>query len=170
VSASSSKLVTLGRIGAAHGIKGWLKVHSYTEPRDNIVGYSTWVLARGEERHSVRVTDARASHDRVVVKLEGIDDRDAAAALSGAEIAVERGQLPPCGPRQYYWSDLVGLEVRTVAGEVLGHVDHLLATGEHDVLVLGGETERLIPFVWDAVIRRVDLDEGVIEADWAPDF
>jgi 16S rRNA processing protein RimM len=170
VSANTSKLVTLGRIGGVHGIKGWLKVHSYTEPRDKIVEYSTWLLARGDERRQVRVADARIGGGKVVVKLEGIEDRDAAYAWVGAEIAVERRQLPPCGPGEYYWSDLEGLEVRTLQGEVLGRVDHLLATGEHDVLVLAGERQRLIPFVWDSVVRRVDLDEGVIVADWAPDY
>jgi 16S rRNA processing protein RimM len=170
VGAHSSKLVTLGRIGGVHGIKGWLKVHSYTEPRDNIVEYAPWLLARGDERREARVTDAHTGNGRVVVKLDGIDDRDAAREWVGAEIAVERRQLPPCGPGEYYWSDLEGLEVRTLQGEVLGRVDHLLATGEHDVLVLAGERQRLIPFVWDSVVRRVDLDEGVIVADWAPDY
>src|SRR5690606_439016 len=105
-----------------------------------------------------------------IVKLDGVDDRDAAREWVGAEIAVERRQLPPCGPGEFYWSDLEGLEVRTLEGEVLGTVDHLLATGGNDVLVLAGEKERLIPFVWETVIRSVDLDEGVIVADWAADY
>lgn len=167
--AHSSKLVTLGRIGGVYGIKGWLKVHSYTEPRENIVDYSPWLLARGDERREARVTEARTGNGRVIVKLEGLDDRDAAREWVGAEIAVERRQLPPCGPGEYYWSDLEGLEVRTPAGEVLGKVDHLLATGGNDVLVITGETERLIPFVLESVIHSVDLDGGVIVADWAAD-
>ena len=167
--AHSSKLVTLGRIGGVYGIKGWLKVHSYTEPRDNIVDYSPWLLLRGDERREACVMDARTAGGRVIVKLGGVDDRDAAREWVGAEIAVERRQLPPCGPGEFYWSDLEGLEVRTLRGEVLGKVDHLLATGGNDVLVLAGETERLIPFVWDSVIRSVDLDAGVIVADWAAD-
>jgi len=170
VGAHSSKLVTLGRIGGVYGIKGWLKVHSYTEPRDNIVDYSPWLLSRGDERHEARVTDARTASGRVIVKLDGVDDRDAAREWVGAEIAVERRQLPPCGPGEFYWSDLEGLEVRTLKGEVLGKVDRLLATGGNDVLVLAGQTERLFPFVWDSVIRKVDLDEGVIVADWAADY
>jgi len=170
VGAHSSKLVTLGRLGSAYGIKGWLKVHSYTEPRENIVDYSPWLLARGDERREARVVDARTGNGRVIVKLEGVDDRDTAREWVGAEIAVERRQLPPCGPGEYYWSDLEGLEVRTLEGEVLGKVDHLLATGGNDVLVVAGETERLVPFVMGSVIRRVDLDEGVIVADWSADY
>lgn len=168
--AHSSKLVTLGRLGSAYGVKGWLKVHSYTEPRGNIVDYSPWVLARGDERREAQVVDSRTGNGRVIVKLEGLDDRDAAREWVGAEIVVERRQLPPCAPGEFYWSDLEGLEVRTLQGEVLGKVDHLLATGGNDVLVLAGETERLIPFVWDSVIRSVDLEAGVIVADWAADY
>jgi 16S rRNA processing protein RimM len=170
VGAHSSKLVTLGRIGGVYGVKGWLKVHSYTEPRDNIVEYSPWLLAHGGERWEARVMDARTGNGRVIVKLDGLDDREAAREWVGAEIAVERQRLPPCGPGEYYWSDLEGLEVRTPQGEVLGKVEHLIATGGNDVLVVAGETERLIPFVLKSVIRSVDLDEGVIVADWAADY
>jgi len=90
--------------------------------------------------------------------------------LIGADIAVERSELPACEPGEYYWADLEGLEVVTPAGDRLGTVDHLVATGGHDVLVLAGKPERLIPFVHGAVIRGVDLVAGVIVADWSPEF
>jgi len=170
VSANTRKLVTLGRISGVFGVRGWVKVHSYCEPRANIVGFGVWtVRQRGEER-TVEIEDGRAQGARVVAKLRGVDDRDHARALVGAEIVVERTALPKCEPGEYYWTDLEGLTVVTPGGARLGAVDHLVATGGHDVLVLAGQPERLIPFVPGAVIRSVDLDARVIVADWSPEF
>jgi 16S rRNA processing protein RimM len=134
------------------------------------VSFARWTIrGRGEER-TVEVEDGRAHGANVVAKLRGIDDRDAARELVGADIAVERSKLPECEPGEYYWTDLEGLEVVTPAGERLGTVDHLVATGGNDVLVLAGQPQRLIPFVHGAVIRSVDLAAGVIVADWSPEF
>jgi 16S rRNA processing protein RimM len=170
VSANTRKLVTLGRISGTYGVRGWVKVHSYTEPRANIVGFAAWIVRqRGGER-TVEVEDGRAQGANVVAKLRGVDDRDEARELIGAEVAVERSALPKCEPGEYYWTDLEGLAVVTPAGEALGTVDHLLATGGHDVLVLAGRPRRMIPFVRGAVIRSVDLETGVIVADWSAEF
>jgi len=83
---------------------------------------------------------------------------------------VPRSELPDPGPDSFYWTDLEGLTVRTVAGVELGVVDHLLETGANDVLVLKGERERLIPYVRGAVVTDVDLEQGVITVDWDPEF
>ena len=165
MSAKTDKLVTLGRISGVHGVKGWVKVHSYTEPRSNIAGFRGWIVSRRGVTSLLEVEDSRGGGGNVVVKLKGIDDRDEARAWIGAEIAIERAALPECAPGEYYWADLEGLEVRTVDGVSLGKVDHLLATGGNDVLVLD-RADRLIPFLPGAVIRSVDLEAGVIVADW----
>jgi 16S rRNA processing protein RimM len=170
VSAKPHRLVTLGRISGVYGVRGWVKVHSYTEPRDNVVGFARWTLRTRAGESTVEVEDGRAQGANVVAKLRGVDDREAARELIGADIAVERSALPACEPGEYYWTDLEGLEVVTPAGDRLGTVDHLVATGGHDVLVLAGEPPRLIPFVHGTVIRGVDLAAGVIVADWSPEF
>jgi 16S rRNA processing protein RimM len=170
VSANTRKLVMLGRVSGVHGLRGWVKVHSYTEPRANIVDYDVWTLRRRGGERTIEVEDAREQGANVVAKLRGVDDRDAARELVGADIVVERSALPECAPGEYYWTDLEGLAVVTPGGERLGVVDHLVATGGHDVLVLAGRPERLIPFVHGAVIRSVDLDAGLIVADWSPEF
>ena len=170
MSARDGKLVTLGRISGVFGVKGWLKIHSYTEPRENVVGFDAWILRRdGVDRH-VTVEAGRRHGAGVVAKIEGVDDPDRAREWVGADVLVERSALPPCEPGDYYWTDLEGLEVRTVDGETLGKVDHLIATPGHDVLVLEGTPQKLIPFVLDDVIRSVDLEHGVIVADWSPDY
>lgn len=160
----------VGRVAGAHGIKGWIKVYSYTEPRENIARFDSWVLERDRERRELKV-EATASQGRsVLVKLRGIDDRGAAQALVGADIAVPRAALPPCGAGEYYWADLEGLSVRNEAGEWLGRVDHLVATGAHDVLVLDGDGSKLIPFVVGETVKEVDLGAGVLVVNWDASF
>ena len=106
----------------------------------------------------------------VIARLENCSDRDQALALMGFEIGICRDQLPGTAPGEYYWTDLQGLEVVTLQGEPLGRVDHLIETGAHDVLVVTGDRERLIPFVLQQVVISVDLEAGVIRVDWDKDF
>jgi 16S rRNA processing protein RimM len=170
VSANLNKLVVLGRISGVFGVKGWVKVHSYTDPRDNVVAYPVWTIRQRGVDRAVEVEDGRGHGGNVVAKLRGVDDPEQARGLMGAEIFVARALLPACEPGEYYWTDLEGLEVRTPSGERMGVVDHLVATGSNDVLVVIGATEQLIPFVLGDVIRSVDLEAGVIVADWSPEL
>lgn len=162
--------VILGRISGLYGVKGWVKVFSYTAPREGIVSYRRWQVKQGSEWVSMDVETGRRQGKSVVVKLAGVDERDAAAALHDAEIAVWRSELPPAREGEYYWTDLEGLSVRTTDGTELGRVSHLVETGANDVLVVEGERQRLVPFVRDQVVKKIDFDAGVIEVDWDPDF
>lgn len=170
----SGERVVLGKISGVFGVQGWLKVYSYTSPRDNIVGYSPWLLCRdgGETTHAVLA--GRAQGDGVVARLAGITDRDAAALLVGAEIVVERATLGPpaekAAPGEYFWVDLQGMEVRGIDGRRFGVVDHLFETGANDVMVVVGETRHLIPFVYRSVVLEVDGGQRRITVDWMPDF
>ncbi|HEX5420855.1 MAG TPA: ribosome maturation factor RimM [Gammaproteobacteria bacterium] len=161
--------VGLGRISGLHGVRGWLKVYSYTEPREHIIDFDAWLIEQGGEAHRVEVEAGRSSGKQVIAKLRGIDDREAARAWIGAEILVERSTLPVCEPGEYYWVDLEGLEVRNKAGERLGRVDHVMATGANDVLVLSGPEAHMIPFA-APILQRVDLPGGVIVVDWERSF
>ena len=163
------KWVILGRVSGVFGVKGWLKVQSYTEPRDNIVGFGAWTLRMNGVDRAFDVEDGHSHGGSVVAKLQDIDDRDRARDLVGADIVVPRERLPATEAGEFYWTDLEGLEVRTTTGMVLGKVDHLLATGGNDVLVLDSTPARLIPFI-DGVVKEVDLEQGLIVVDWAPDF
>jgi 16S rRNA processing protein RimM len=165
-----SRRVVLGRIAAPFGIKGWVKLQSWTEPREKIIEYRPWLLEVNGAWREWRVTEGRLHSKSVIARLEGLADRDQAAALTGASIAVRREQLPALGPNEYYWTDLVGLEVRLADGRVLGRVSGLMATGSNDVLMVKGERERLIPFIRGQVVKQVDLDAGLIQVDWDPDF
>jgi 16S rRNA processing protein RimM len=167
--------VGMGNISGTYGVRGWVKVFSYTVPREQILRYKHWhVAAAGAlEADDIEVPEqgtaleaGRRHGNGIVAKLAGIEDRDAAAALIGSEIFVPRKLLPDTEPGQYYWADLAGLAVHDSRGRRLGIVDHLIETGVHDVLVLDGGANKLIPFVPGQVILDVDLKRGVITADW----
>jgi 16S rRNA processing protein RimM len=168
--AVADQYVIVGRISGLYGVRGWCKVYSWTDPRENILTYSPWYLKRNGEWLEYEVAEGRRQGKAVIVHIAGIDDRDIAATLLNTQIAVRREQLPPAAEGEYYWSDLVGLAVRTIAGVELGKVTHLMQTGANDVLVVKGDRERLIPFLQPDVIKRVDLDAGIIEVDWDPEF
>jgi len=158
--------VILGRIVGLFGVRGWVKVHSYTEPREAVLDYRDWLLSRDGAWEPVEVAEGRKHGKGIVVRLQGIEDRDAAAELLGSDIGVDRDTLPEAGDGQYYWADLEGLTVVRKDGTELGKVAYLMATGANDVLVVDGPVERLIPFVPETVILDVDLATGVIRVDW----
>ena len=168
---TGEKLVLLGRIVGVHGVRGELKLESYTDPRMRIFRYQPWLLGTGSGVVQVAGCHGRAQGKGIVATLPGIDDRDAAAALVGSEIRVARAALPPAAPGEYYWADLEGLEVVTIQGVPLGRVSHLVATGANDVLVVrDGVRERLVPFLPGQFVTEVDLQGGRVVVDWDPEF
>lgn len=152
-------------------MKGWVKVFSFTQPRENILRYSPWFLRKNGQTTEIKIISGQRHGSAVVAELEGVADRDAAVALMGSEILILRQQLPKPKAGEYYWADLIGLTVETESGVKLGKVDHLLETGANDVLVVvDGETERLIPFLQKQTVLKIDLDGGMMTVDWDPDF
>jgi 16S rRNA processing protein RimM len=162
------QIVVLGQVTGAHGVNGWVRVHSRTEPREAIFEYQPWLL--GENLEETRVRQGRRHGNRLVARLEGTDDREAAEALVNWQIAVYRDQLPELPPDRYYWTDLQGLRVRLENGRELGRIETLLATGANDVMVVRGDRERLIPFVPGRYVKQVDLKAGIVVVDWDPEF
>jgi len=161
--------VILGRISAVFGVQGWVKIFSYTEPREAILDYQELLVEKEGKWQSLRLAKGQRHGKTVIGQIEGVDDRDAAAAFVGADIAVRRENMPDPGKGHYYWSDLTGLTVENSDGAELGKVAYLLATGANDVLVVKGEREILIPFILDDVILDVDFATGVISVDWVWD-
>jgi 16S rRNA processing protein RimM len=156
----------LGRISGVFGVRGWVKVHSYTDPREAVLDYKGWSLGHDGDWRPANVAEGQRHGKTVVVRIDGFDDRDQAATLIGEEIAVPRDALPEAEHGHYYWRDLEGLKVLRSDGSKLGTVAYMLETGAHDVMVVKGEVERLIPFVNDEVVVDVDLANGVITVDW----
>ena len=170
--------VQLGRIGAPFGLAGWVHVSSYTEPLEALLEYPEWALRReGGERLRHRVAEAKVQGERLVARLEGIENRDAAALLTGAWVEVERAELPPTGDREYYRADLNGFEVTNLEGVALGRVAYFIDAPAGAVMVVAApagadaasaETPRREHWVLadPAHLRRVDLAAGRILVDW----
>lgn len=167
----NNDLISVGEISGVFGVKGWVKVFSFTQPRENILTYLVWRLQNGTESKEVELVQGRRQGQSIVAELKGISDRDQAALLIGWRILIDRQQLPEIKQDEYYWVDLIGLDVRTEKGVALGIVDHVFATGANDVLVVrDGGTERLIPFLQQQTVLTVDLQKGSMVVDWDPDF
>jgi 16S rRNA processing protein RimM len=161
--------IELGRVGAPWGVKGWVHVDSYTEPPDGILEYREWVLRLGSgERISRRLLEGHPHSDRLVARLEGIEDRDGAATLTGAVIEVDRAALPPTGEREYYQADLIGLPVCNLQDAELGKVGYFVDTPTGPMMVVRGEREYWVPAV-PKHLRKVDLTAGLILVDWPLD-
>lgn len=168
--------LTLGRVSGVFGVRGWVRVQSFTRPAEGLLEYEPWWLAAGAG-FETQVMEGRSQGNGLVVRIKGsdgqpIDDRDVAAGLIGAEIQVDRSALPELPQGQWYWADLVGLQVRNLESAVLGQVTSLTSNGAQDVLVVRGkdETERLIPFVTGPIVHSVDLKTGQIVVDWQLDY
>lgn len=159
----------MGRVVAPYAIKGWIKLQTFTEDLDGLLGYPVWRLGRNGNWREYRLLDGKVHGQTLLASLEGVNDRNASEALQGMEVAVLREEMPEADEDEYYWDELVGLEVANIQGEALGRVAGLLETGAHDVLQVQGERMRLIPFV-EAYIQSVDVAAGKIVVDWGLDW
>lgn len=166
------KPLIVGKLNGASGIKGWVKVYSYTDPKENILNYSPWYLKLNGQWQQVSILNGREQGKTVVAQLEGCNDRNTAESYRGIEIAIEESQLPQLEEGEYYWRDLIGLTVVNMAGEELGTVKKMMETGANDVLVVktASKEELLIPYVPEYSVMKVDLESKQITVDWELDY
>lgn len=162
-------LVVMGRIVAPYGILGWVKVKPGTELLDGLLAYETWLIGKDANWLEVKLEKAKVHNDVLHVKLSGVDDRDAAFACKGKQVAVPKALLPKLEGDEYYWSDLIGLAVKNQQGVDFGKVADVFETGANDVIVVKGDVERLIPFIAQAILA-VSLDKQTMLVDWDEDF
>ncbi|MDP7592483.1 MAG: ribosome maturation factor RimM [Litorilituus sp.] len=169
--------IILGKVGAVYGIKGWLKIHSFTGEPDAILDYFPWSLKLGNNTQAVEITDWRKHNKGLIVKVDGIDDRDEAQAIVGSEILTNKNSLPDLPQGEFYWRDLIGMNVVTSKGYDLGTVSDMMETGANDVLVVKAnlndgfsKKERLIPYLFEEVIESVSIENKQICVDWDPGF
>ena len=183
---AESNMVVMGRVVAPYGVFGWLKIVPDTEAFDGLFDYETWWLGKGDDWREMVVETAKTHNDVLVVKLKGIDDRDAALACKGKQIAVPREQLPEAEEDEYYWSDLIGIRVKNKQDVDFGLIVDVFETGANDVIAVRADAvrqdvgadkavakekpqERLLPFI-DSVVLEVDIAAKTMLVDWDADF
>lgn len=162
-------LVVMGRVTVPYGVRGWVNVQPDTEMLDGLFDYPIWWIQADGVWREFSVEEAKVHGDHLVARLEGVLDRDQAFRLKGKPIAVPREQLPEPDEDEYYWSDLIGLEVENLQQLNLGRITDVFATGANDVMVVNGERERLIPYIAQ-VVQQVDIDAKRMIVDWDADF
>ena len=163
------KKIYLGKITGVHGIKGWLKIQSFSSPPENILNYPSWIINNQGEEELYSIEQGRKQNNKIVVKLEKIDDRNTAESLINSKIQILRSDLPKLSNENYYWSDLVGLSVLNSEEKVIGKIESLIETGANDVMVIITlKDERiLIPFVMHEIIKEVNVELNYIKIDWS---
>lgn len=169
---TGSDIVVLGKIADPYGIRGWVRLHAFGDDPMAWTEMPVWWLSRdGEGWREIKLKDFRVHGDGLVALFEGVADRNAAEAMKGMLVGAPRSALPATDEDEYYWADLVGLEVVNAAGESLGRVDSLIETGANDVLsvIAGDGMKRLLPFV-AAVVLAVEKDAGRIRVEWGSDW
>jgi 16S rRNA processing protein RimM len=159
----------MGRVAIPYGVKGWMKIQTFTEAADTLADYAEWYIKRGNDWQLYTVANAKLHTNSLVAELTGVSDRDQALALKGCDIAVQADSLPAPADGEYYWSDLIGLAVVNARGDAFGVVEKILEAGGHDVLVVKGVGEHLIPFVGH-IVQKVDLPTKTITVDWELDY
>jgi 16S rRNA processing protein RimM len=177
-------MVVMGRVVAPYGVYGWLKVIPDTEQMDGLFDYEHWWLGKGDDWREMTIETAKIHNDVLVVKLAGVDDRDAAFALKGKQVAVPRAMLPAPPENEYYWSDLIGLQVKNTQDVDLGEIVDVFETGANDVIVVRPQAvkttanalvekvkveDKLLPFI-ASVVLEVDLENKSVLVDWDADF
>jgi 16S rRNA processing protein RimM len=172
---SAEDLIVLGKITSVHGVRGEVKIYSFTDPIDNLLDYSPWTLKREGEVKQVELVSGRLQGKILVAKLKGLDDREVARTFAGFDICVPRALLPDLDDGEFYWHQLEGLKVIDLQGQLLGRLDHLLETGANDVMVVKpcpgslDDRERLLPYT-EQCVQQVDLAAGEMRVDWDADF
>ncbi len=163
---SADSPILLGRVSGLFGVRGWVKIHSHTSPRENILRYKTWALQQHGEPTQYKLRQGKKQGKGVIAWFDGVDDRTAAEALVGAEIYIQHDQLQLLETGEFYWSDLIGCELLNLQQEPLGTVVELMETGANDVLIVRHQgSEHLVPFV-DPWVVDVDLEKQQIQVDW----
>ena len=161
--------IVIGRIVGVFGVRGWLKVHSYTDPKAKIFSYSPWLIHQQGQWQPVTLVAKHSGN--MTVKMTGVDDREQARQWVGRDISISRQQLPPLGENEYYWCDLQGLTVINQHGTILGVVERLMETGANDVLIIRqpDQQELLIPYQLGGIVETVDLRQQQLRVDWPLD-
>jgi 16S rRNA processing protein RimM len=162
--------IVVGRFGKANGLKGYIRVQSFTEPYENILHYPQWFMQVDKQWRLIEVESKQAKGTHILAKVKGVNDRTAVMAFTNCDIAIKETDLPELVDGEYYWKDIIGLTVKNASGIRLGIVKDLMETGSNDVLIVQGEKEYLIPYLPERFVLDVDQKSRTITVDWDENF
>ena len=164
----NDKKVFIGKVTGVHGIKGWLKIQSFSSPPENILNYPSWIIANQGLEDFYLIEQGKKLNNKIIVKLEKIDDRTTAEFLINSKIQILRSDLPKLTNESYYWSDLEGLNVLNSEDNMIGKIESLIETGANDVMVINRSKNKrvLIPFVMHEIIKEVNIELNFVKVDW----
>lgn len=159
----------LGKVGAPHGLKGYMRIQSWTEPKTQIFSYQPWVIMKGNQKNSV-VASFISEGKHLIAKLEGIEDRDQAQSLTHANIYIDRNQLPTMAPDEYLLADLIGCNVVNLKNNALGIIEDVVNYGASDIIVVKQDTKtHYIPLI-SPTTNMIDIEHKTVIVDWDEDF
>lgn len=170
ITTNSTDFVAIGKIGRPFGVQGWSKIYSFTEPVVRILEYSPWYLKRNDSWQADVLKATRWNGTQLIGKFAGCDTPEQAKFYTNLLIGTASLLLNDKADSEYYWQELTGLRVKTTHGISLGKIDHLLATGANDVMVIKGEKEYILPYVPNEVVVKIDLTQGEMTVNWDPGF
>lgn len=165
-----SDWVIIGRFGRPQGLKGLVRIISFTEPESTILDYLPWHIQIKDQWMPLKVETSQIQNKMILAKVASYSEREHVAELTNCNIGVLSTQLPNLTNGEYYWHDLVNMSVVNKEGVMLGHVTQILATGANDVLVVSGERRYLIPYIHDIYIVSIDPVQQHITVDWDENF
>lgn len=167
---SSHDWVTVGRFGRPHGLKGYISVYSFTDPRENILSYKDWYVSINGHWTLLKRLGSEEHSRFLVALIDGYSEREQVGQLTNLDIAVQSSQLPALETGEFYWHQLIGMAVTNTNGVLLGTVTELIATGSNDVLVVTGESRHLIPYRYGVVVLDISEEKRHITVDWDSEY
>lgn len=164
----NDKTINIGKVIGLHGVKGWLKILSFSSPPENIFNYKSLIISNKYINQIFHIEDSRKQGKKILIKLDNIDDRTSAESLKESDIYIQRSDLPQLSEDTYYWEDLLGFNVFNQNNIKIGNVDSFIETGSNDVLIVKTTKNKniLIPFIMNKSIKVVNTESHYITVDW----
>ena len=164
----NDKTINIGKVIGLHGVKGWLKILSFSSPPENIFNYKSLIISNKYINQIFHIEDSRKQGKKILIKLDNIDDRTSAESLKESDIYIQRSDLPQLSEDTYYWEDLLGFNVFNQNNIKIGNVDSFIETGSNDVLIVKTRKNKniLIPFIMNKSIKVVNIESHYITVDW----
>lgn len=170
------KLLTIGKFGSPYGIRGWVKILSFTEIPEYIFHYKPWLVRKTNLLEIIKLNNWKKNNKTTIAKIDGINDRTQAELIKNQKIFINNHSLPKLTKGNYYWKDIIGCTVININNYIFGNVKKLIETGSNDVLVVRSNCkdfaikERFIPFIEQKIIKNINISNKIIKVDWNPNF